>query len=591
MKKGLGILAVTFALILSGGDSWGLGLGEIRVKSQFDKGFVALIPLFLTEADTNIMIAVGSKTDYDLIQVARPLFADLFKFEVGDDPDRPGGKAITVTSPDPINATSFNLVVRVSTGSDSMMENYFLAMDFKKSLSIDLPPTQAEGTVPPEQSAPVKTAKAEKKAVKQKSAPAPKASAPKPKEEKPRAETGSVKTAPQWDEKTSPAYAIVNIDADQGKNMVVVRSGVTLFRIARSLNPSKNNIRKIVAAIYLENREKFVNGKIDDFNVGSVLSYNKVNEIAATLSAKDVTEILLSKGKALEKPEKTEKPLPTPQPTATAPTAVKGEVTDAEVIDFLEKWRKDWESNSPGLADYYSDDFKSTDGGAKSAWIDFKKQVVGTNSNITITLENLRIARAGTLIGAHFEQGFKSDRYSSTGRKKVLMRRFPSGLKITGELFVATREADSRNIWAVLVASHGDKDSAAKHIGGITGATAYEAGSFLGAPPYQILAGRFNSKKGAEEFEKKLINSGEKDAKVVRFPFSIRLAVFKDKGTMASFMEQLKKDGYSPYRMGKNSGGKTEYAVYLGAFETRALAENAITALAKSGLSPVIAVP
>ncbi len=88
-----------------------------------------------------------------------------------------------------------------------------------------------------------------------------------------------------------------------------------------------------------------------------------------------------------------------------------------------------------------------------------------------------------------------------------------------------------------------------------------------------------------------MIKMGEKDPKVVRFPFSIRLAVFKDVKTSGKFMEQLKKDGYSPYRLGGKLGGKTKYTVWLGAFETKGAAENAITALAKSGLTPVVAVP
>ncbi|MBI3581601.1 MAG: SPOR domain-containing protein [Nitrospinae bacterium] len=78
---------------------------------------------------------------------------------------------------------------------------------------------------------------------------------------------------------------------------------------------------------------------------------------------------------------------------------------------------------------------------------------------------------------------------------------------------------------------------------------------------------------------------------VVRFPFSIRLAAFKDVKTSGKFMGQLKKDGYSPSRLGGTLGDKTGHAVYLGAFETKGGAENAVTALAKSGLTPVVAVP
>jgi len=303
-----------------------------------------------------------------------------------------------------------------------------------------------------------------------------------------------------------------------------------------------------------------------------------------------VTDVLSGSGRIPELPKLEDAPA---APPADSKKEIPAETaaTDAEVTVMLEKWRADWEANSPALADYYSENFRSADGGDKGAWADLKKQMVETNANVKITVENLRIARTGNLVGAHFVQTFKSDRYSSTGRKKLLIMEFADGPRITGEFFVATRESDSRNVWAVAVSSHEDKDSAAKQISALPGITAYEAASFTGAPPYQVMAGRRDSKKAAVDLQKKLIKMGEKDTKVVRFPFSIRLALFKDVKTSGKFMEQLKKDGYSPYRLGGKSGGKTMYTVWLGAFETKGAAENAITALAKSGLTPVVAVP
>lgn len=634
MRKYLGFFAATLALFVAGENSWGLGLGEIRVKSRSEKEFVAFIPLYVTETDRDISARVGAASDYDMLQVARPPFADSFKFETGNDPDRPGAKAVKVTSTS-AGGAAFNLVVRVLAGSDSLLENYSLPAYANSAAPVAPPPSQPqEVTNPPEHGLSAETLKAEKMAdVEKPAAPvdiAPPKAAPKPKaarkkaepkpavvetvvtekagiepaHEVPKAEETSPKPkAVKKKAEPKPAVAetgkaeqapgetvLVKTSPDKEKNKVVIRSGDTIFSIARSLDPSQKHVSKIVAALYLENRDKFESGKIGVFTVGTVLSYDRVNEIAATLSAHDVSDIIASKGRAEKITEETapSKQAATVEPT---PVAASGEIADAEATEFIEKWRKEWEADGSGLADFYWDDYRSNDGGGKSTWVDFKRQLVESNSNVKITVENLKLARSGSLVGAHFDQSFKSDRYSSAGRKKILMRRFPNGLKITGEFYGATKETDTRHIWAVSVGYVADKESAVKRIDELEKEKSYEAGSFLGEPPYKIFVGRPDSKKGALDLEQKLIKTGEKETKVVKFPFSIRLGVFKDKKTTDGFMEQLKKDGYSPYRMGRISGGKVEYAVYLGAFETRALADTAKSALAKSGLSPVIVVP
>ncbi len=573
--------------------AWGLGLGEIRIKSRFEKGFSAVIPLLTTDADTNIKITVGSNSDYELLQTTRPTFVGSLLLTLADDPDRPGNKAVIVTSPEPIPAISFNLVVRVSSGVDSVLENYFLAMDSKKNLSIDIPkppPPPTETPIPPPKQA-KKSSKSNQNAEDKKRGRKPEKPPASPKQKnapsKPLVPPVGVSSGTS---KPSAATGVVKIDPDPEKNKFVVRPGMTIFQIARTLNPAKADVKKVVAAIYLENKDKFVDGNINNFKAGVVITYNRVNQIAAALTPRDVTDVLSGIGRIPELPKLEEAPA---APPADSKKEIPAETaaTDSEVTAMVEKWRADWETNSPGLADYYSGNFRSPDGGDKGAWAELKKQMVETNANVEITVENLRIARTGNLVGAHFVQTFESDRYSSTGRKKLLIRKFADGPRITGEFFVATRESDSRNVWAVAVSSHEDKDSAAQQISALPGITAYEAASFTGAPPYHVMAGRRNSKNAAVDLQKKLIKMGEKDAKVVRFPFSIRLAVFKDVKTSGKFMEQLKKDGYSPYRLGGKFGGKTMYMVYLGAFETKGAAENAITALAKSGLTPVVAVP
>ncbi len=291
-------------------------MGEIRVKSWFEKSFSAVIPLFTTEADTDLKITVGSKSDYELLQTTRPTFADSLLLTLADDPARPGNKAVIVTSSEPVPAASFNLVVRVSSGADSVLENYFLAMDLKKNLSIDLPSTPrppTETPIPPPKRAGESSKSAQntgdKKPVRE---PAKPPAAPKQEkaQSKPPAPPVGVTGGTS---KPSAAIGVVKIDPNPEKNKFVVRPGTTIFQIARALNPAKADVKKVVAAIYLENREKFVNGNINNFKAGAVITYNKVNQIAAALTPRDVTDVLSGSGRIPELPKPEDKPASPPQ--------------------------------------------------------------------------------------------------------------------------------------------------------------------------------------------------------------------------------------------------------------------------------------
>lgn len=129
----------TIFLSLMTSFAWGLGLGGIKVKSAFTKKFVAVIPVSLQGDDGELNVEIGQATDYQLMQLARPEFIDWLLLTVEPDPAKPGGRLIVVTSPKPIYKPSFNLVIRASAGGGTVLENYFLAVDFRKSLVLDLP--------------------------------------------------------------------------------------------------------------------------------------------------------------------------------------------------------------------------------------------------------------------------------------------------------------------------------------------------------------------------------------------------------------------------------------------------------------------
>lgn len=131
-------------LFLSTSAVWGLGLGDIEVRSAFTKKFEAVIPVALQNDDGALDVEIGKETDYRLMQLARPEFIDWLLLRVEPDPEKPGGKLIVVSSPKPIYRPSFNLVIRASAGGGTVMENYLLAVDFRKSLVLDLPELREE---------------------------------------------------------------------------------------------------------------------------------------------------------------------------------------------------------------------------------------------------------------------------------------------------------------------------------------------------------------------------------------------------------------------------------------------------------------
>ena len=140
--------AVSIALVLicaSAQNALAFSLGKIRVTGSFDRAFKAEIPVRTDGSGENLTAKVGSGAEYERIDAERPPFLDKFNITVADHPIQPGQKIIYVSCPEPITVPSFNLIVVAKLGGGIIMENYFLALDMQKSLSLSLP-SQAEQT-------------------------------------------------------------------------------------------------------------------------------------------------------------------------------------------------------------------------------------------------------------------------------------------------------------------------------------------------------------------------------------------------------------------------------------------------------------
>jgi cell division septation protein DedD len=137
-----------------------LGLGEIKIISQKGEQFAAVIPIMADEKEAKYFVRAGNLSDYYLVQTQRPKFIETFKFRIGDDPARPKEKAVFITISKPIPQETFNLVIRVTSGTDSVLENYQISKNTGENAKPEKSsPATAAVVAPPPPPAPVPVVK------------------------------------------------------------------------------------------------------------------------------------------------------------------------------------------------------------------------------------------------------------------------------------------------------------------------------------------------------------------------------------------------------------------------------------------------
>jgi cell division septation protein DedD len=132
------LIFALLSLPLQGIRAEAFSLGKIRVTGSFDEAFRAEIPV-RTDGQEGLMAQIGSAMEYEKIDADRPNFLDKFKISIGDHPLQAGQKMIYVRCGEPIVQPSFNLLIVARLGGGVIMENYFLALDLQKNVSLSLP--------------------------------------------------------------------------------------------------------------------------------------------------------------------------------------------------------------------------------------------------------------------------------------------------------------------------------------------------------------------------------------------------------------------------------------------------------------------
>ncbi len=595
-------MALLFTVLFYNTGAFALGLGDIDVKRAYNKKFLALIPVYLAEGEGEFSAQVGSEADYELMRIVRPGFVDTIEITLRDDPRRSGQKQIVLTSPQPIVHPSFNLIIKASAGGGSILENYFLAVDFRKSLTLDLPEDEEvkEERIGEEKG--IAEAKEEEMAKEMaKAIPAP-ATEPGPEafpQPEPQAKPSEVKSEPVTEQAQTPkvesepqpqpepvispaistrplevdavsAPEILKINSDPLKNTILVKKGNTLYGLARKLGGGSKHLARIVVALYLENQRNFIGGNIHLLRKGATLSYNEVNEIAGGISEHDANELIQRDWDQRQSARKAPLYIELPSPQK----AVSGQ----ELLDALNGWKKSWAAKDfDAFATFYSDDFVSPKGLGKKEWISYRKRWSGNKSDIKLVLEKINIARGGDTITVYFTQFFMSNRYNSAGLKRLVFKPTDDGPKISAEWFYQRRAVMGKNQWIIHVGTFGGRATSMAYIERLrkAGFPAFEVNSYLkeGKTVYRVAIGRFASKAVARQTEMKLREWGEVYARVLKMPFAVKVVAFDNSARANDTLALLQKKGLSPYLHEKTRVDKVIYGVYLGAFPSENEAE------------------
>ena len=128
---------------------------------------------------------------------------------------------------------------------------------------------------------------------------------------------------------------------------------------------------------------------------------------------------------AAAKPAATEQkaPAPAPAPAPAAETTPANDGSD-DIIKAIKAWAKAWSSKDvSGYLAYYSADFKTPNGDARSAWESERRRRINAGKNIEVAVDSPRIKINGNTATATFRQSYRSDTLNVNSLKTLTMHR------------------------------------------------------------------------------------------------------------------------------------------------------------------------
>jgi len=615
-------LLVVMAVMFLPVEASAFSLGKIRVTGATNEPFKAEIPVRV-DGKAGLSADLGSQKDYERIGVDRPPFLDELSVEVADHPLAPGQKIIYVTSSEPVYQPSFNLIVKASLGGGVIMENYFLALDFQKDLNVDLPASKEEKEAmtkiaaelnslrpnQPERSEDSSSQemtleqirKEEEAAVREDEAKTGRQTSFKRPEkpifrDKPKHETPEPETEPEAPmpealkpnpepalatkatPKPGPTVGEAGLLPVSGQGTYMVKSGDSLYKIAKLLGASRRNLDVVVVALWQNNHQHFIKGNIHGLLSGRRLDYSRVNETSRTMTKAEARRIIMEQWPRWRDQHGV---------IATAEVSPGKFTFRSKILATLTKWRNSYErGDMKTYLDTYSDSYKVGDV-TKQNLAEVSERSGFGKGEMDINFEKVSMTRQGNVIAVTLPgntEGKSAARkiyFVQEGERYRIVRE--ENAKAGKKLGKAPEPTINGFPYVVHVASFKNEGAAKKMVDLLRkkGFNAFEVLSFVPGKGnwYRVVVNRFASVAEANNFSGVVKKNGlSRYTRILNLPYAIQLGEPITRKEAAAKMTEYSKRGFSTYSLKLGDDGKT--SILLGAFDSEQSARNALAALA-----------
>ncbi len=575
------LLATCHLSLVTNADAF--SIGAIEVKSSLNEGFRAEIPVYV-DGQSGLDVSIGNEDDYAKLGIERIKIVDSLSLALEPvDKDR---VIIKLSSSKPINQPSFNLIIKAVQNGGTILENYFLAIDFQKSLSLNLPSIEENINTDTQKKEDAGQGEIVTEEI----------------VHKPASEvSGKVKLEGQTTAVT-PSPAIKTF---------TVKNGNSLYRIAKklesvakeSVRQAQNALDQIVVAIWQKNKDKFINNNMNTLKKNTILDIENIKDSASAIPLAEAKRIIYEQWREWKNREKG---TDTIQVTELAddtkasehPFQIEGFTGVDTIRQRIMDWKKDWESEDiEKYISHYSNGFIS--GGSNlSSWREYKSNFNKRHDGIEISIDNIQIRKEKKLLIASFRQRFKSDKMESAGTKTLYFENDNGEWKIKNEKWNKHIEKNNQNThpYVIHMSSFRDRESALKEVNYYRkkGYSAYDVSFRLGDKGtwYRVLIDRFSTKGETQEFARAITKDGHADyAKELDLPYAIETGVFESHEDAVKELLKLKEMGYSPYPLMICSSDKCSYQILIGAYGNTGNASPISEELVSKGIQNKIVQP
>ena len=579
--KVLNFLILYSVLFITHADAF--SLGTIEVKSSFNENFMAEIPVHV-EGESGLQVSIGSEDDYIKLGIQRDKIVDALSLHI--DPVDKDKTIIKLSSSQPINHPSFNLIIKATLDSGTILENYFLAIDFQKTLSLNVP---SGDTISPQA---VEKNKPDITSLNKNQTP----------------EEGIIQKQGAGVTEESKTG-----DETSDSKVIIVKSGDTLYRIAKKMVADKkepillanNTIDQLVVALWQKNKDKFIHGNMNEIDKNTILSIENIKEIVSPITLSEAKRIILEQWREWKNRDKVYV-VDIPQVMKTG-----GDLRVSETSHLIEdltsgdavrqkimEWKKDWEAED--LERYMSQYSKGFLAGGYnlSSWKEFKRNFNRIHSGIEISIDNIHIRRERYMIIASFLQRFKSDQMKTTGMKTLSFEKNEGDWKIKDEKWSRDVSGDSHigYPYVIHVSSFRERGVAIKEVNYLRkkGYFSYDVPFKLSDSGvwYRVFIDRFSSMSGAKELVRSIMKNGHVDyAHELELPYAIETGIFESFNDVMKEISKLGEKGYSSYPLEICNPDRCSYQVLIGAYTDPEHARPVSEELSSNGIQNKIVQP